>query len=106
LARLNEGNAFDLSSGIFTVPGIYHFDLSAMKDSTYFGILLQVNGNNVGNAGSRQFGEGNWDVVSLSATLRLAPGDKVNVFLLIGKLMDSFHHHTHFTGWLVEEDLM
>ena len=29
VACLNQGNAFDLASGIFTVPvpGIYHFDL-------------------------------------------------------------------------------
>jgi len=32
--QLNEGNAMDLASGIFTVPvdGLYHFEFSAHKD--------------------------------------------------------------------------
>jgi len=36
LARLNEGNAFNLPLGIFIapVPGVYHFDFSALKSST------------------------------------------------------------------------
>ena len=52
--RLNEGDAFDLSSGIFTVPvpGTYHFDFSAVKDgvANSLAIYLQVNGANVGRA--------------------------------------------------------
>jgi len=43
------------------------------------------------------------DVVSLSASLRLAAGDRVNLFLLEGALS---HLQSHFNGWLVEEDLM
>lgn len=110
LARLNEGNAFDLTSGIFTVPvkGIYHFDFSAFKNGTpnVLGIYLQVNGANIGSAATLQTGTGSWDAVTLSASLRLAAGDRVNLFIDSGVLLDSFNHHTHFTGWLVEEELL
>ncbi len=54
LARLNEGDAFDLTSGIFTapVPGVYHFQISGLKpgDSSDLSIFLQLNGNNLGEA--------------------------------------------------------
>ncbi len=54
LARLNEGNSFDLASGVFTspVPGIYHFQFSATKEysSCQLQVFLQVNGVNVGLA--------------------------------------------------------
>jgi len=114
LARVNEGNAFNLKSGIFIVPvpGIYHFDLTAQKClfSKFLGIFLQVNGTDVGAAYTWQTATGNSNVVSLSASLRLAAGDSV-------KLFNSRYNHaraggvcdngdTHFTGGLVEEDLM
>ena len=93
-ARLNEGDAFSLSSGIFTAPvnGIYHFQFSAVKGlhDTYLDIILQVNGANIALAYTHQpYSPGNI-VVSLSASLRLAAGDKVNLFNLNnGGLHDS-----------------
>jgi len=100
-----------LTSGIFTVPvpGIYHFDFSAVKNyaSKYLDIYLQVNGANVGFANSDQpKNTESLDVVSLSASLQLAAGDKVRLFNSGGTLYDSRKHYTHFSGWLVEEDLM
>jgi len=110
LARINEGNALNLTSGIFTVPvpGIYHFDFSAVKDypDNYLDIFLQVNGANVGFANSHQSFTGSFDGVSLSASLRLAAGDRVNLINSGGSLYDSSRHYTHFSGWLVEEDFM
>jgi len=110
LAQINEGGAFDLPTGIFTVPvsGIYHFDFSAIKSvsSIILWIRLQVNGANVAVAYTYQSTEDSNDVVSLSASLRLAAGDKVNLFLVNGLLLDNSDHCTHFTGWLVEEELM
>jgi len=114
LARLNEGNGFDLTSGIFTVPvpGIYHFDFSAVKDQSanYIYMYLQVNGNRVGSAFTQQSAT-SYETVSLSASLRLAAGDRVNLFnyagvLFDGTKFDGSSHYTHFSGWLVEEDLM
>lgn len=111
LSRLNEGNAFDLASGIFTVsvPGIYYFNFSGVKltTSTYLYVWLQVNGVDVSYAYTGQSVTGTYDVVSLSASLRLAEGDTVNLFNYgYGVLADDYRHTTHFTGWLVEEDLM
>ena len=113
-ARLNEGDAFNLTSGVFTVPinGIYIFQFSALKESTAhtLAIRLQVNGENVGSAyTSKSISEpkvkGTEESISLSASLRLAAGDKVNL-RNYGALYDDHNHYTHFIGWLVEEDLM
>lgn len=115
-AYLNEGDAFNLASGIFTahVKGIYHFQFSAVKDSsaTYLSSFLQVNGVNIGEAyTSKTHSEpkvtGTRDTVCLIASLRLAKGDTVKMWNNgIGVLHDDGDHHTHFSGWLVEEDLM
>ena len=110
VAPLNEGNAFNLTEGIFTVPvpGIYHFDFSAVKSDSanYLYILFQVNGANVDVAVTDQGATGSRDVVSLSASLQLAKGDTVNLFNNYGVLFDNSAHYTHFSGWLVEEDLV
>ena len=112
VAPVNEGGAFNLTSGIFTVPvpGIYHFDFSALKSaeiSTYLSIYLQVNGADVGAAFSFQSATGSEDVVSLNASLQLEAGDKVNLYNFVnGAFIDDISHRTHFSGWLVEEKLM
>ena len=99
-----------MSSGIFTVPvpGIYHFDFTALKacDATVLDILLQVNGENVGHAHTDPFVTGSYDSISLSASLRLAAGDRVNLWNNGAELFDDDRHFTHFTGWLVEEILI
>ena len=115
-ALLNEGDAFNLHSGVFTAPvkGIYHFQFSAVKDKLVPSLLihLQVNGANVGDAyNSQDHSEpavtGITDVVSLSASLRLVKGDRVSLFNYEGELYDDKeYHNTHFSGWLVKEDLM
>ena len=112
MARLNEGGAFNQVTGIFTapVPGIYHFQLSAVKDPNVrlMWIYLQVNGENIGHALSQVPSTGNFDHVSLSSSLRLKAGDRVNLLNAGngGVLYDDSEYQTHFSGWLVDEDLI
>ena len=111
-ARINEGNAMDLESGVFTapVPGIYHFEFSGIKDKdvNQLWVWLYLNGAyNIGRAYTYQLDNpGSYETISLTATLRLKANDTIYLVLSIGKLMDAFDHYTHFTGWLVEEDLL
>ena len=100
----------NLASGIFTapVPGIYHFDFSGVKDTSGPGLLiyLQVNGAIIGAGYTIQSSTGTRDTVSLSTSLRLAEGDRVNVYKTAGGILfDDSDHQTHFSGWLVEENL-
>ena len=111
-ARLNEGDAFDLSSGIFLVPvpGTYHFDFSAVKyiNSYYIVIYLQVNGITVGTTFTEEQNVNrDKSVVSLSASLRLEAGDRVRLFNSgDGVLHENGWNLSNFAGWLVEEELM
>ncbi len=111
-ARLNEGEAMNLTSGTFTapVPGICHFEFSAQKDGShpYITIRFQVNGEITGVAETTTENgvSGNMNSLSLTATLRLKTNDKVNLVNWNSALYDDENHHTHFTGWLVEEDLI
>ncbi len=110
VAPINEGNAFDLSSGTFhvPVPGIYYFYLSAVKDkyAASLNIDLQVNGKRIGIAYTESAAKGSYPSVSLSASLRLATFDRVSLLNYFDSvLFENGNHVTHFTGWLVEEDL-
>jgi len=116
LAPLNEGGAFNLTSGFFTAPvkGIYHFQFSGVKASSpnYLIIFLRVNDITVASAYTDQsYTEpkivGNYGTVSLIASLRLEAGDRVALWNWNdGVLHDDGDHHTQFSGWLVEEDFM
>ena len=113
LTRLNEGGAMNLTSGIFTapVPGIYHFEFSGYKhESTQsLSVLLKLNGKVVGQAYtfSKQPSDGaEGKGIYLTASLRLQFKDEVSLFVDAGKVTDNDNHLTHFTGWLVEQDLI
>ena len=76
-------------------------------DAKNLEIYLQLNGERVGIAWTSPGASGSEHAVSLSASLRLAKGDKVNLMNIGGGgLFDDYRHWTHFTGWLVEEELM
>lgn len=111
LERLNIGGAMNFTTGTFTAPvsGIYHFAFSGRKnDKGGIYINLRVNDEVIGAASS---GRHNASVtLSLLSTLRLRTGDRVDLFTFYyegGMLYDdSISHYTHFSGWLLEEDLM
>lgn len=99
--------------GLFTVPvpGIYHFEVSALKDKSAhsLAIFLQVNDYYVAATETAQSSlviTGSYDTVSLTASLRLKANDRVQLVNWgKGAIHDNTNHHTQFTGWLVEEDL-
>lgn len=102
----------DTLTGIFTAPvaGTYHFEFHGVKEISpdQLELFLQLNGNNVGAAVATN--SANFDnlfTLSLSASLQLQIGDRVNMYKgQDGTLKDDTRHMTHFTGILIEEDLI
>lgn len=97
----------NLATGVFTVPvnGIYHFEFSGMKevDDSIIYIYLQVNGVTITQSYATDLPH-YLALSTISASLRLKTGDQVRLFKTVGILNDG--PFSHFTGWLVEEDLL
>jgi hypothetical protein len=120
LAVVNEGNAMDLTSGIFTAPrpGIYFFSFAGVAHLTsssfaWFYSDLFLNGNRIGSSHveERNGPVDQWSPMTLQSTLNLKKGDRVWVqFTYSGSylssyLSDSSSHFTHFTGFMLEEEI-
>ena len=118
IERLNVGNAMNLTSGIFTAPraGTYFFSLSAIADYVSgtggdLRVALVLNSNHVGSTHTnRATSLRAIETHSLQSTLHLEVGDKIWLTIWAnynnnGIFYDDRFHYTHFTGWLLNEDI-
>jgi hypothetical protein len=121
LARVNEENAMNLTSGIFTAPrpGIYFFSFTGAakyiesSSTVSLEIGLYLNGDRIGsnwvedaNSVGTQF-----STMTLQSTLKLKSGDQIWVAIhssSTGAYLydDSGTHFTHFTGFMLEEEIV
>jgi hypothetical protein len=120
LEKVNEGNAMDLTSGIFTAPrpGIYFFSYTglaqfpASSSAVYLGVALYLNGDyiGVGYVSEGNTIAGQLSPLTLQSTLNLKNGDQVWVAINWQSpgafLWDSGAHHNHFTGFMLQEEIV
>ncbi len=105
----------NLASGVFTAPkaGTYSFAFSAVGNGVYNTfkgvgfVYLKLNGGIIGYANSHLAGSDGYVTISIHAILKLKVGDQITLVCAAGALVDdSSTHRTHFTGILLEEDLV
>jgi len=109
ITRLNTGNAMNIETGTFTAPkaGTYAFALSCTESgSTKPLVSLRLNGNQIAISDIIN-GSGTWKSGSINSILKLKVGDQITIVLRNGALYDGGDDtRTHFTGILLEEDLV
>jgi len=113
---LNLGGGMNLASGVFTAPkaGIYAFTFKGIGaasglDVAGYGILsLQRNSVGVALGVSIIKGatEGTLSTLSVHATLKLNKGDAITIRLEEGAIHSGGGNDSHFTGSLIEEELL
>ena len=110
VTRLNVGNSMNATSGIFTAPkaGTYFFSFSGMgSPNSNTWPQLYLNSNVIGSGWAKD-GSTDYSTFTLQSTLQLSGGDQVLLKFrsdVTGYIYDDGSHFTHFTGWLLQEDL-
>ncbi len=113
----------NLTSGIFTAPrpGIYFFSFTglanfpASSSEVYLGVSLYLNGGRIGSGYVEEANtvNGQESPLTLQSTLNLKKGDQVWVAIYwqstgayLAFLGDNIYHHTHFTGFMLQEEIV
>ncbi|XP_057368213.1 uncharacterized protein LOC130689201 [Daphnia carinata] len=120
IEQLNTGKAMDLSSGKFTAPrmgtyfftftGVVNFPTTPATSRVALSIGLYSNGKRIA-LGYVEKGNNvvQFSPVTLQSTLMLKSGDQIWLQITAMSpgvyLFDSNYYYTHFTGWLLEEDI-
>ena len=112
-ARLNIGNAMDISTGIFTAPrkGIYFFLFTGVARWKNSGSLevrvgLKKNSNFIAFGYMNSLSNDAWETFALHSILNLEAGDSVwaEADVMINAYIPSGIEN-QFSGWLLREDI-
>ena len=116
VVRINTGNAMNAGNGRFTAPvsGTYFFSFSGIAymigttSDGNFQASLRKDGEQIGQVKAEMTQGLSTDSYSLQSTLFLQAGQQIWVQPEVESkmyLIDSGNHYTHFTGWLLQEDV-